>query len=401
MQPLVAGFWGAFFGAAALMVAGAVAAYIRALRRVAMMAGSASLLYVLLAACYLRIVPIDDAAVRLRVDSCVFLISTALFGQLVLAMVGHMREPAAARRWRTGFAGYAIVVAGTSFLLPAGSGFIFATGGGFLIGAVALVLALRRAQRGDRLAGIAILGLVSIGVSGSALTVIALDRAAPWQVHAIAAVAGIVYLSIIAIVLWMRFSYLIELQQVMRHGASYDPITRMRTHSETGQMVGLAFFDRKLKGTAVGVIAISIGNLLALEQLHGRVAVHHGLFVSAGRLRRILPGGVEGGRLGEDGFLALVRGFEDINMLAQLGHDVVERMSRPVTLSTSTEPGELESGQANWVAQVGVGIVIAGPGEPPSAAIARARTLSRAAWGFPSRVAWQDGSGQLAEAPAS
>ncbi|HEY8048270.1 MAG TPA: GGDEF domain-containing protein, partial [Ramlibacter sp.] len=192
-----------------------------------------------------------------------------------------------------------------------------------------------------------------------------------------------------------------ELQQVMRHGASYDPITRMRTHSETGQMVGLAFFDRKLKGTAVGVIAISIGNLLALEQLHGRLAVHHGLFVSAGRLRRILPGGVEGGRLGEDGFLALVRGFEDINMLAQLGHDVVERMSRSVTLSTSTEPGELESGQANWVAQVGVGIVIAGPGESPSAAITRARTLSRAAWGFPSRVAWQDASGQLAEAPAS
>jgi GGDEF domain-containing protein len=236
-------------------------------------------------------------------------------------------------------------------------------------------------------------------VSASALTLIALDPASPVLVHSIASIAGIVYLSIISIVLWMRFSYLFELQQVMRYGAAYDPITRMRTHSETGQMVGLAFFDRGRDGGVVGVIAVSIGNLLTLEKLHGRAAVNHGLFVSAGRLRRCLPGGVEAGRLGEDGFLALVRDVDDAAMVAQLGHEIVDRMSRPLTLSTSAEPGELESGQANWVAQVGVGIVVAAQGDRPSTAITQAGAMSRAALGFPSRVAWQDSSGHVAEAP--
>ena len=87
-------------------------------------------------------------------------------------------------------------------------------------------------------------------------------------------------------------------------------------------------------------------------------------------------------------------------MAIDIGHHIVQRMSRAVLLSTSTEPGELESGQARWTAQVGVGIVVAGAGDTPSAAIAQARAMSRAAWGFPSRVAWQDDSGRLTEAIA-
>jgi GGDEF domain-containing protein len=164
-------------------------------------------------------------------------------------------------------------------------------------------------------------------------------------------------------------------------------------------MVGIAFFRQMQEGTLAGVVAVSIGNLLTLEQLHGRAAVNHGLFVSAGRLRRALPGGVEAGRLGEDGFLVLVRDVDDVNRLVGLGHDFARRLSRPVALSTSPEPGDLESGQAKWTAQVGVGIVVAGAADRPSAVIAQARALSRAAWGFPSRVAWQDDSGQVAEAP--
>jgi hypothetical protein len=133
--------------------------------------------------------------------------------------------------------------------------------------------------------------------------------------------------------------------------------------------------------------------------LHGRAAVHHGLFVAAGRRRRALPGDAEAGRLGEDGFLVLVREIDNANKLVELGHDIVRRLSRPVALSTSPEPGELESGQAYWVAQVGVGIVVAGASERPSSAVAQARTMSKAAWGFPSRVAWEDDSGCVAEAP--
>jgi GGDEF domain-containing protein len=244
--------------------------------------------------------------------------------------------------------------------------------------------------------------LVAICTSESALTSIALDPKQAWPVHALGSIAAMGYLSVIAVVLWLRFSYLIELRRVMSYGASYDPITRMRTHSETGQMVGLAFFDRAPQGSMVGVIAVSVGNLLSLEQLHGRAAANHGLYVAAGRLRRALPGGFEAGRLGEDAFLVLARAVDDerdLRRLVELGHDIVERLSRPVVLSTSAEPGELESGQAHWVAQVGVGIVLADAGERPSEAVSRARAMSRAAWGFPSRVAWQNHQGHVAEAP--
>jgi GGDEF domain-containing protein len=400
MQPLVAAFWGAFFGTATLMIAGAVAAYIRDLRRVAVMAASASFLFIVFVTSYLGLLPMPNDAVRLRFDANVFMLSAVMLGNLVLAMIGHMREPAAARRWRTALYGYGIVVAGTAFLLAPLDGFALCAVGGFGIGLAALALSIRRAFRGDRLAGLAIIGVISICASAAALATIALDPDAPLHVHAIGAVAGIVYLCVIAVVLWLRFSYLFELQQVMQHGAAYDPITRMRTHSETGQMVGLAFFNQGQQGAMVGVIAVSIGNLMSLEQFHGRAALNHGLFVAAGRLRRCLPGGVEAGRIGEDGFLALMRNVGDIHRLVEVGHEIVHRVSRPVTLSTSAEPGDLESGQARWVAQVGVGILVAGAAERPSAAVARARAMSRAAWGFPSRVAWQDDSGHVAEAPA-
>jgi len=399
MQPLVAGVWGAFFGTAVLMFAGAVAAFVRGLRRVALMAGSASILFMSFAATYLGLIPFPDVASRLRAQGTVFIFSAVLLGHLVFAMIGYMREPQLARRRRTALYGYGIVVSGTSFLLPAPQGFDLTTVASFLVGATALVLCIYRAFRGDRLAGIAMLGVVSICTSAASLTWIASGGNVSVEVNAVGAVAGMVYLCVIAVVLWMRFSYLFELQQVIQHGSAYDPITRMRTHSETGNMVGLAFFDHTQDGAQVGVLAVSIGNLLLLERLHGRAAVNHGLFVSAGRLRRSLPGETEAGRIGEDGFLVLVRNVDKPMKLAELGREIVERLSRPVALSTSADPGELESGQANWVAQVGVGIVVAGSDVRPSEAIAKARTMSRAAWGFPSRVAWQDSSGHVAEAP--
>ena len=81
-----------------------------------------------------------------------------------------------------------------------------------------------------------------------------------------------------ALSLWSRYSYLIELREVMAHGPSYDPVTRMRSHAETGELVGALFNPSARDNKPVGVIAVSIGNLYALEQLHGRFAVNHALF---------------------------------------------------------------------------------------------------------------------------
>lgn len=399
MDPLVAGFWGAFFGTAALMLAGAVTAWLRSLHRVGAIAASASATVVMFAASYLGLVPMPDESARVRLDANVFALCSALLGHLVLAMIGHLRDPEVAGRWLRMLYGAGLFVAVAGWVATPWQAFALSSFGGFAVAAVAVVLSVRRAMRGDRMAGLAIAGVVSVVGAAMGLTWIATHDTAPWQLHAASAIGGMAYLSVIAVVLWQRYSYLIELREVISHGAAYDPITRMRTHSETGQMVGLAFFDRMEQGALVGVLAVSVGNLLTLEQLHGRAAVNHGLFVSAGRMRRALPGGVEAGRLGEDGFLVLVREVDDVNTLVALGHDIVRRLSRPVALSTGTEPGELESGQAYWVAQVGVGIVVAGATDTPSSAIAQARTMSRAAWGFTSRVAWEDDSGHVAEAP--
>jgi GGDEF domain-containing protein len=175
----------------------------------------------------------------------------------------------------------------------------------------------------------------------------------PWQLHALSALAATGYLAIIAAVLWGRYSYLIELRQVMAYGPAYDPVTRMRSHAETGQMVGAAFYRHDGEPLSVGVLAMSISNLYALEKLHGRAAVNHALFVTAARLRRSVSGGVEMGRLGDDGFLLLLRNMRNPERLIRLARAVVARLQRPVALSTSRDPAALESkarptGRPTW-----------------------------------------------------
>jgi len=71
-------------------------------------------------------------------------------------------------------------------------------------------------------------------------------------------------------------------------------------------------------------------------------------------------------------------------------------------LSTSAALHDLEEGQTHWVAQVGVGVLEATPDLRPSAAIAKARDMSRTAWSYRGRVAWQEpGTGRIAEMPAA
>ena len=199
------------------------------------------------------------------------------------------------------------------------------------------------------------------------------------------------YLGIISAALWARYSYLIELREVMAHGPSYDPVTRMRSHAETGQLVGAVFNPLDGGSRPVGVIAISIGNLYALEQLHGRFAVNHALFVCASRLRRCVPANVEMGRLGEDGFLLLTRDSDNPAPLVALARMVAQRLAQPVSLSVSPDPGAPQAQRASWVADVGVGVLAAAvPVVRPSNAVSMAKAMSRTAWSFGSRIAWFD-----------
>ena len=403
MHEIAIAFWGAFFGTVGLMLAGSLAAFARSLHRVALIAALSALISALFVVAYLGWLPITDEGTQARVLAHITAASGAVLTLMLMTMLGLLRQRQAARRAYAVLLGTAALAVLAGWLLDPSEALALGFGAAFAFGGLAFALCARCARRDDRLARLAVVGVLFILVAMGSMCWIALDREVSWTVHALAAVSGMVYLSIISVALWLRYSYLIELREVVAHGPSYDPITRMRSHAQTGEMVGLAFFRQQGEKRPVGVIVISIANLYALEQFHGRAALNHGLFVCAGRLRRCLPAGAEAGRLGDDGFLVLMRNGNDTQSMAQVGRLLAERLARPVALSTSAEPADLEAGRAHWVADVGVGLLAPAPPElPPSGAVSMTRDMSRTAWSYSSRVAWFDWAlGQVAELPAS
>ena len=401
MDALAIGFWGAFFGTAGLMLAASLGAYVWSRQRVALTAALSCVISALFAVAYLGWLPIEDAASQARLLAHVAALCATALGVMLLAMLGLLRERRKARRVVAGMVALALAVLAAGWMLEAMPSLAIASLMAFVVGAVALIICIRSALRGDRLAWVAVSGVTFMLVAVSGLSWIALNReTARWPIHAISAVAGMCYLATMASALWARYSYLIELREVMAHGPSYDPVTRMRSHAETGQMVGAAFFRHEGEKHPVGVIVISLGNLYALEKLYGRWAVNHALFLSASRLRRSMPANVEMGRLSDDGFLLLVRNAGDAKQLSALAHQAAARLSRPVMLGTSPDPEHLEVTSTPWTADVGVGVLQALPAVRPAAAVGMARAMSRTAWTYASRVAWFDPAAeQISELP--
>ncbi|MCY7319827.1 MAG: 7TM-DISM domain-containing protein [Ramlibacter sp.] len=394
MGALAAGFWGAFFCAVALMLAGSLAAFFRSLQRVALTAALSALISALFVIAYLGWLPLGGADTQARVLAHFATISSSVLGLMLLAMLGLLRQRKRAQRFRHALATLAALVMLAGWALPPAQALELSSATALMVGALALAACLRSALRGDRLAWLAFCGVCFMLVALAGLTWIALHRErVQWPVHAVSAVAATAYLTSMALALWARYSYLIELREVMSHGPAYDPVTRMRSHAETGQLVGDVFKPSEGGGESqpIGVIVISIGNLYALERLHGRGAVNHALFVCASRLRRAVPAEVEMGRLGEDGFLLLTRNSEDPARLVEIARLVAARLGRRVSLSASGDAAAREAGVQGWVADVGVGVLAAAtPLMRPSAAVSMARDMSRAAWSFSSRIAWFD-----------
>jgi GGDEF domain-containing protein len=404
MHTLAVAFWGAYFGTASLMMAAALAAYVQSQQRVALTAALSALVSALFVIAYLGWLPIAQPAIEARLVAHVAVITATVLGLMLLAMLGYLRKPATARRIRLRMTALAAGALAAGWLLDATQALALGSVVALGIGGAGWVIAIRSARRGDRQAWLAVCGITFMLVALGGLSWIAVNReGVPWQVHLTSAVAGMAYLAAMATAMWQRYSYLIELREVLAQGPRYDPVTRMRSNAETGNMVGLAFFSEQQNQTRpVGIVAISIGNFYALENLHGRAAVNHALFVCAGRLRRCVPADVEMGRLSEDGFLLVARNATDLPRIVQLGRVVAERLSKPVKLSTEATAGGLEAAKALWAAQVGVGLIVTSARERPSAVVAMARDMSRTAWTYASRVAWHDqSSGQIAELPAA
>lgn len=430
MDKLAFGFWGFYFGMTALMVTGAALAFARSLHRISLNAGlsaTASSFFVL---AFLGGLPIENEDTLARVLAHIAMAVSGFLAYLLFSVLGLLDRRKVRHRTRLALVLLALGGMAVSWLLAPQQALMLGLGSAWLLGALALGIAVRSAYRGDRLAWTAVLGVLFMLLAMIGLGWIALARGqAPWQVHAVSALAGTAYLITMAAALWTRYSYLIELHQVMALGPSYDPVTRMRSHTETGQMLGDVFRNRRdepaspgmpraqdnpgLEGTDdgrealhrpgrfVGVMVVSIGNLYALERLHGAAAVNHALFVCAGRLQRSVPAFVETGRFSADGFVLLIRNCSDSGQLVRLAHRLGARLSKPVTLNTSLDAARRESEQTRWQAEIGVGVLlVSDPAARASGVLATCKAMSRAAMSYASRVAWFDqASGEAVELP--
>jgi GGDEF domain-containing protein len=400
MDALAAGFWGAFFATAGLMLAASLAAFVRMHRRVALMAGLSAVVSAAFVVAYLGWLPLESAT-EARVLAHLALAVASTLAMMLLALLGMLRQRSTVVRTGISLLALDVVTLAVGWSLRPEQALLLGSVVAFLIGTTMWIVAVRAAVRGDRLAWMTVSGVGFMLVSLAGLSWIALDRAAGWAVHGLTALSGTAYLSVMATALWVRYAYLLELAEVMAHGPSYDPVTRMRSHSETGQLVGDFFVGRDGEAKPVGVIAVCIGNLYALENLHGRAAFNHALFICAGRLRRLVPETVEMGRLGEDGFLLLSRHIHEHETLARLARQLRERLSRPVSLSTSSEPGRIEAAGTAWTADVGIGVLATTSSARPSQAVAAARAMARTSWSYASRLAFYDAeAGRITELAA-
>jgi GGDEF domain-containing protein len=322
---------------------------------------------------------------------------------MLLVDLGMLRERRTRRAILGGLGAVAALTAWACWQVSGRQALALAAAVSFVLAVIVLLVSARSALKGDRLAWFAVLALAVLLLPVAGIGWIAFDPAGvPWQVHVASALGGMTYLTVVGAMLWQRYSYLIELREVLVQGPRYDPITRMQSQAGTGHMVGRMFVRQQGEpGRPVALLAVSIGNLYALENLHGSAALNHALFVCASRLRRCVPADMEMGRLFEDGFLLVSRNAGKPERLLKLARLIARRLARPVTLRTSAASEGDEDGQAHWAAQVGVGLLATTAHAKPIAAIGQVRDMSRTAWSFASRVAWHDAaSGAIAELPA-
>lgn len=402
MTNYIFGFWGSYFGATALTLAGAVFAFFWQLHRIALNAAMAAVLSAVFVLAFLGGLPIDEEANLQRCLALVSIVVSVSLFYMLLSVLGLLRVTVLRWRVMVTLAVLALAAMAVSCLLPSVQALQLGLTVCGVAGLFALLLSVRSALRGDRLAWVLLSGVVCMLMAVAGLGWIALNRGeVPWLVHAFSAVAATVYIALVATVLWMRYSYLIELREVMVHGPSHDPVTRMRSYSATGSMVGSAFKNYHDDPVPLGMIVVSIGNLPVLQNLYGQAAVNHALFVCAGRLRRTVPAYVDMGRLADDSFLLLVRGSVASQTLLELAAAVQTRLSQSVVLHTSPEAMSTLRHQTRWEAEIGVGVQRVWRVDARAAkAVAMVRGMSRTAWSFPSRVAWYDDDrGEIVGAP--
>ncbi|TWO73342.1 GGDEF domain-containing protein [Caenimonas sedimenti] len=387
MDSLAAAFWGGFFTVAAFMLAAAIGAAARGFWRVAAVGATYSLVPSLFVCSYIGLIPIDDPETQARfLAHLTVLGSVGLTSQLLLVLRGYRKPTTDQRLWLLLLLlGGAILVA--SWTLPPIWGLWLASAYGFSHGLTLIALALLKARRGNGVAWISVAGVTLALVSLSSLVWIVTHGGVSVAVHGLAATSSMGYVAIMGWAMWMRYAHALELKQVLAQGPSYDPVTRLPSHAHAGKLVGS--FLRSGSTQPLGVIAVSLANVAALENLHGRAAYNHALFVSAGRLRRSAPMGAQLGRLGDDGFLVLMR-TKDAQLLKHVGAKVLRALAQPIHVGADLDGDDVQAVPTEWTADVGIGITLRRDSDTAGSAVATARAMSRAAFASAGRIAYSE-----------
>jgi GGDEF domain-containing protein len=400
MEMEAVGFWGAFLGCAALALVAALLAFTRSARRVALTGALAALLSAVYTLVFLGWVPVGDHETLQRLQAITAIATAAVLAVLLFMLLGIFRTRETTRRTRRIVTALAAIAAALTWPVPATRALELAVGVCILVTMAAFAAAGASARRGERTGWLSLgaLACMCVGMAGLDWYAFHPD-ATPWPVHAASAVGAIAYLICIATAIGMRYAYLIEVSKVMTHGRNFDPVTSMPSY-EAGQPIAEPFAGAEDR--PCGIIVVSISNLKMLEELHGRAAYNHALFVCASRLRRLALPGTELARLREDAFLLVVRHPRDAQQMIGHSRHILQRLARPVMLGTSREITSLEASQAMWQASLGIGVLLDTPAADPAVTVAGARAMSRTAWSYASRMAWYDeADGAIAELPVT
>lgn len=222
MHVVAIGFWGAFFGTAVLMLIGAMAAFVQSHHRVALSAALTALVSALFAVTYLGWLPVADPAHDARLVAHVGIFSAVMLGLMLLLDLGLLRERETRRRILTGVVAMVALTVGVSWLLNPRQAVTYGTMVAFFFALIALLVGIRSARRGDRLALFGVFAVTFLLLALAGGIWIVLDRqGAPWQVHAASAMAGMAYVTGIGAMLWQRYSYLIELREVLAQAGTW------------------------------------------------------------------------------------------------------------------------------------------------------------------------------------
>ena len=390
------------------MLAGAVFAYAQSLHRVALNTAWSALASGFFVLVFLGSLPFESEATSMRFLAHVAIAVAVFLSYLLFSALGLLVRPRARHRLLMGFGGVVVGLLLLGWWLPPYDALRMSLMFSICLAGLALVLGVRNALRGDRLAWLAVTSVFFLLIAIAGISQITLHPAsAPWQIKALTAGASTLYLGAAAALLWARYAYLVELHKAMAHGPGYDPVTRMRTDQETNRMVVGMFAQFRLGATPMGVMVVSFANLYALEKLYGLAAVNYVLFVSAGRLRRTVPAHwqVQVGRLGPDGFLLMLRNAQDSGVLLELARVLQAHLSKQIVMKMPAQAGSLQTAlptvPLSWGAEMGVGVLrVSSPDARAATAVALARGVSRTAWTCPSRVAWYDEkSGEIVGMP--